>query len=137
MLTDNPNVTAFEAITGFDPVYTPYKSHNATPTENSRNVPSEISRADRSLNTRNNCGTNAAVVQNAATNPISSTQCPLNVVIHSSRKSKPPSHNPSLPQWHAILRRSSVAHTAHLRIHQLRQTPWTPRSSAITPRPSQ
>jgi hypothetical protein len=54
----------------------PYSSHRNTPIENIKNVGSEISRAERSRNTRINWGTKAAVVQNAAAKPSISTTDP-------------------------------------------------------------
>src|SRR6266702_4775435 len=81
--TLNPNVTELDAIIGIDPSEIPYTSHNSTPAENIENVGSEISRADRSFSTRISCGTNAAVVKKAATNPTGSTHRASSGIIHS------------------------------------------------------
>lgn len=66
MLIDSTSVTAFAAATGAECESNPYVSHNAVPTEKIKNIPSEMSRADRNRITRISCGRKESVVHVAA-----------------------------------------------------------------------
>ncbi len=72
IVTDSPKVTTFATQTGADPVKNPYTIHANVPAEKIRNIPREMSRADRNFSTLNSCGTNDIVVIVAAAYPIPS-----------------------------------------------------------------
>lgn len=66
------SVTAFATMIGIEPRFTPYHSHNATPSTKTTYIPSDTPWADRVFHVIQACGTKALVVRTAATKPMRS-----------------------------------------------------------------